>query len=97
MTREETKEEFNSYLDQLTDGTGFDLCKAQKAFAFKASEKFIPSWVSVEDRLPEDYERVLWIDKIDGNINLSYFVFSQSSHENVTHWQPLPQNPPTEE
>ena len=35
-----TKQEFNSYLDELTSETGFDLTKEQKAFAYHAAEQY---------------------------------------------------------
>jgi hypothetical protein len=50
-------------------------------------------WISIKDQTPPEYERVLWIDKRDGFINLDYFVWSQTPVDYVTHWMKLPNKP----
>ena len=35
-----TRQEFNSYLDDITSETGFDLSKEQKAFAYQAANEY---------------------------------------------------------
>lgn len=58
-------------------------------------------WIKVSERLPEDYQRVLFIGD-DKNVpyplvELGYFVPSQSKlPEYITHWMPLPE-PPTKD
>lgn len=34
------KDEFNNYLDQITDETGYDFDNIQKGFAFQAAKKY---------------------------------------------------------
>lgn len=62
-------------------------------------------WISVKDRLPEDYEKVLTCDA-KGNIHIFFhfhqFVYpfgidaSDERYYEVTHWMPLPQPPKDE-
>lgn len=55
-------------------------------------------WISVKDKSPEDYQRVLFVgdDKAVPYplVELGYFVPSQSKlPEYITHWMPLPEPP----
>lgn len=51
-------------------------------------------WISVKDSLPKDYERVIWFDLREGDIEIGYFVPSQTKMPNyVSHWMPLPEPP----
>lgn len=51
-------------------------------------------WISFNERLPKDYQRVIWFDKRGGDIEIGYFVPSQSKiPEYATHWKPLPEPP----
>lgn len=60
----------------------------------------VGGWISVKDKLPERYERVLTYDERCGvkenwAIRLKPYVdWSQGYH--ITHWMPLPE-PPKEE
>lgn len=55
-------------------------------------------WININDFIPEDYLRVLWIDNRDSKINIGYFVPSQTKiPEYVTHWMNLPNVPGLEE
>lgn len=56
-----------------------------------------PEWISVKERLPEDYVDVLWYDpislqtmRVDMNGALWRADFTNGS---VTHWMPLPKPP----
>lgn len=52
------------------------------------------AWVSVEDKKPSDFEKIIYFDKKDGNINVGFFVWSNPDITyTITHWQQLP-NPP---
>jgi len=50
-------------------------------------------WILVKEQKPDDYQRVLFYDSRDGNVNLGYFVWSQTPVLYVTHWMPLPAPP----
>lgn len=60
-------------------------------------------WISVEDEMPMEYEEVLAIANVDGNIvpfvgvcenGMFYFIEPTIRKERrVTHWMPLPQPP----
>lgn len=62
-----------------------------------------PHWISVEDEMPMEYEEVLAIANVDGNIvpfvgvcenGMFYFIEPTIRKERrVTHWMPLPQPP----
>lgn len=67
-------------------------------------------WISVEDRLPENYNSVLVYSE-NGTEDVEYgfhtesggwLVYSPNSehgvdHKEISHWQPLPAAPPGEE
>ena len=55
-------------------------------------------WISVEDRLPEECERILFCS--EGRVMAGVFISSFIDNEDdciwdksVTHWQPLPEAP----
>lgn len=50
-------------------------------------------WIAIKDQIPPEYERVIWFDSRDENINIDYFVWSQSPDPYVTHWMALPAKP----
>ena len=69
-----------------------------------------PRWISVKDRLPEEYLRVLVYDKIDHKIGAAYvssttgpiwvdddgYYWSGKYFDGFTHWMPLPEPPEAE-
>ncbi len=67
-------------------------------------EAIRPKWIKVSDKLPDDYQRVLFfdnrfkdgIDRKEGGIYKGYFVSTQGYPEWFTHWQPLPLTPDEE-
>lgn len=76
-----------------------DLAEMFKGMALFALS--LEGWVSVKERLPEDYERVLfWNDSEAipfGICEIGYFVPSQSEiPSHITHWRTLP-SPPTKD
>jgi hypothetical protein len=51
-------------------------------------------WISVDERLPEEWQRVLFVVKL----TFSCFIVIRNYHsvtmnESLTHWQPLPDKP----
>jgi hypothetical protein len=61
-------------------------------------------WISVEDKLPEDYQRVLGYVEELNDLGISHFAWNVSYSKyhgfldnlkpcRVTHWQPLPSPP----
>ena len=58
-------------------------------------------WINVDDRLPEEYERVLSYNSWHEKIKVDYIVFAPDpiwactlAHQmKVTHWMPLPEAP----
>lgn len=60
----------------------------------------IGGWISVKDRLPEEYERILTYDKYsdvkENRLLRSYPCVSWSYGFHVTHWMPLPESPKEE-
>lgn len=96
MTREETKEKIFKSIAGLCHND-----EATKEAVERVME-FMPSWVSVEDRLPEEDVMVL-IETIHQPIVL-YAVASWAEDQDcfldydenpliASRWQPIPQNP----
>lgn len=55
-------------------------------------------WISIKDRMPEDYQRILyWNNSKElpfGYCEIGYFVSSQTKvPKHITHWMPLPEPP----
>lgn len=54
-------------------------------------------WISVEDRMPEDNEKVLAYTKTGGYCVARYSArwnrFRTSGNVTITHWMPLPEPP----
>ena len=74
----------------------------------KADVQPVDRWISVEDRLPKPFERVLCycistsgddaymigcIDKHWGLLKGETFVFEKETNRIVAYWQPLPSRP----
>lgn len=68
-------------------------------FAAECFQDFTPQWVSVEDRLPEDDQRVVIFlegGAIASDLDIRIGMYSTQygfGHNRVTHWQPLPAAP----
>ena len=60
------------------------------------------NWISVKDRLPKAYERVLCCDGRFRSVYVGYIQEDKQrvEHEwinpNTTHWMPLPEQPKVE-
>lgn len=73
-----------------SDETYVRVLEAMEAYALERTQK----WISIKERLPKDYERVLFFDMLLKAWQTGYFVPSQSEvPEYVTHWMPLPEPP----
>ena len=61
----------------------------------------VQEWISVKDRLPERYTRILLWAEMDGDISMGvlddrrewYVPGYENKPFNATHWMPLPQPP----
>ena len=58
-----------------------------------------PKWISVDDRLPEEFQEVL---SFAGHNGIAHSIYRAGSfkknlvvweHQAVTHWMPLPEQP----
>jgi len=61
-------------------------------------KEYLPSkkekWMPIKEQKPTDYERVIyWDSRGKGNVEIGYFVWSQTPIEYVTHWMKLPTPP----
>ena len=96
----EELEEKNRRLEEARENANAACAKWEGLYRAELEKK--PAWVSVRDRLPEDYQRVLCLFE-SGTMEVSfrasvkgfcYEGFKQTGK--VTHWMPLPE-PPKEE
>ena len=74
---------------------------------YASSRSMESQWISVEERLPSEDEIILCLtnsgqsvcEYVNYNDNKSRFYLNDLDYycelENVTHWMPLPENPPT--
>jgi len=67
------------------------LAMAQFADQFRLPDGM--GWIATKTQTPEDYKRVLYFDSRDGNMDVGYFVWSQTPVDYVTHWMELPAKP----
>lgn len=73
--------------------------------AIRQLEARVPSWISVEESLPERYEHVLvttrFTDEGEPDLEIAYLSLNRWTKEEghlygrVTHWMPLPEPPET--
>ena len=90
----------NMRLEQARENANAACAKWERLYRAKLGKE--SRWISVKDRLPEDYQRVLCLFE-SGTMEVSfrasvkgfcYEGFKQTGK--VTHWMPLPE-PPKEE
>lgn len=91
-------------IEMLDMNKGFSLAMPASAFADYLISKgvAVPTWVSVEERLPEDNETVIAINST-GDMDVCFYekewegVFQRYCGEimifDVTHWMPIPDPP----
>lgn len=100
LSRVEELEAKNNRLEQARENANAACAKWEGLYRAELEKK--GTWVSVKDRLPEDYQRVLCLFE-SGTMEVSfrasvkgfcYEGFKQTGK--VTHWMPLPE-PPKEE
>lgn len=94
------------YSDIIQDqNEGMDSCITQLSkdalSVIRGLQAAIPRWISVEERLPDDYEKVLIFDKkwgiLPGWHSKSYWETSEVKNvTEITHWMPKP-TPPKED
>lgn len=88
----------------LYDVWGCKLARAQDALALiQQLEARIPRWISVEERLPRRYERVLvatgFADESEQDVEVAYLAIDRwrspygPLYGKVAHWMPLPEPP----
>ena len=91
----------NKRLEQARENANEACAKWEGLYRAELEKK--AAWVSVKDRLPEDYQRVLCLFK-SGTMEVSfrasvkgfcYEGFKQTGK--VTHWMPLPERPKEDE
>mgnify|MGYP003434494421 CR=1 FL=1 len=75
-------------------------------YDYASSRSMESQWISVEERLPSEDEIILCLtnsgqsvcEYVNYNDNKSRFYLNDLDYycelENVTHWMPLPENPP---
>ena len=104
VNKAEVKRKIRVWLDyrtsrQVTDGL-LDLIEKLPVMVKGQLETTLESeWVSVKDKLPEQYTDVIVfiksdtiaVDYVDENGDFYYYG------KNVTHWMPLPQKPESED
>lgn len=58
-------------------------------------DKYVPQWIAVKDRLPNEIGKVLVIDngKVDINSWAGKYEGWYYANKNITHWMPLPELP----
>ena len=60
-------------------------------------QNFNNEWIAINDKKPDDYQKVIYLlkgeESFENKIGIGYFVFSQSRHDDVSHWMNLPQKP----
>lgn len=97
-TDEEIEEWAEKYADQYRDygNHKHGAIAGAKWMLSRLQENTQEGWISVKDRLPKDYERILFYEGgADNKLeDVGYFVPSQSKiPDYVTHWRPLPLPP----
>ena len=90
--------------DELEKALRYDRDQWRKGFA-DGVEHAQPKWISVEDRLPEEFKRVLVNVRHKHNPkdgyreveirhwSTSYGWHMQDNYYEITHWMPLPEAP----
>lgn len=87
----------NKRLEEARENANAACAKWEGLYRAELEKK--PAWVSVKDRLPEDYQKVLCLFE-SGTMEVSfrasvkgfcYEGFKQTGK--VTHWMPLPEPP----
>jgi hypothetical protein len=58
-------------------------------------DKYVPQWIAVKDKLPDEIGKVLVIDngKVDINSWAGKYEGWYYANKNITHWMPLPELP----
>ena len=58
-------------------------------------QELFPKWISVEDALPDDKQKLIAINKRGGMILMEYSIQTLSIlfPKDYTHWMPLPDPP----
>jgi hypothetical protein len=69
--------------------------------AIAAVSELLPRWIPVDERLPEDGQRVLAVTRVGGITEVGEFAFNSRGEWfstdygswNASHWMPLPEPP----
>jgi len=82
---------------KLNLGVALNLEESQKLVdGYRKLKELVENpWVSVEDRLPSEGEKVLWYDKMFDKVHAFALDYPEMHDGDFTHWMPLP-NKPTE-